>query len=148
MSIQERKLLISLLSTFLIFGLYSLYVHQNAPFGVPDPDSPYRFWGSFILILIPVTIAAKIVIAIVFSILHKIATNEEEPRFADELDRLIGLKASRNSYYVFVLGFVLAMAALVLDMSPATMFVILVGSGFMAEVTDYVSQLYYYRKGV
>lgn len=148
MSIQEKKNMVSLISSFLIFGLYSLYVIQNAPFGALDQGSPYRFWGSFILILIPVAIVAKIVISIVFSILHRIATKEEEPTFADELDKLIGLKASRNSYYTFVLGFVLAMGSLAAGMAPGTMFVILVASGFLAEVTDYVSQLYYYRKGV
>ncbi|MEK3885482.1 hypothetical protein [Paenibacillus sp. PL2-23] len=148
MSIQEKKNIVSLISSFVIISLYSLYVYQYSPFGTPDPDSPYRFWALFILLLIPVSIAARIIISISFSIVHKIATNEDEPSFADELDQLIELKATRNSHYTFAIGFILAMVSIAAGMAPGTMFVILIFSGFLTEVTDHASQLYYYRKGV
>ncbi|CAM4425669.1 hypothetical protein L1N85_26580 [Paenibacillus alkaliterrae] len=148
MSFQEKKNIVSLISTFLIFGCYCLYVFQKYPFGGLDQADSFSFWGSFILILIPVTIAAKIIISIVFTIIYRIATSEEEPSFADELDKLIELKATRNSHYVFVLGFLLAMGSQVLDMQPTVMFIILISSGLVSEIVGVITQLYHYRKGV
>lgn len=148
MSYQEKKSIVSLISTLLIFGFYCMYVFQKHPVGSLDQADTFRYWGSFILILIPVTIAAKIIISIVFNIIHRIATNEAEPSFADELDKLIELKATRNSHYVFTFGFLLAMGSLVMDMQPTVMFIILIGSGLVSEIVGVITQLYHHRKGV
>ncbi|WEK54445.1 MAG: hypothetical protein P0Y55_18225 [Candidatus Cohnella colombiensis] len=148
MSFQEKRNIVSLISTLLIFGSYCLYNLQKFPNGNTSLEDTISFWGSFILILLPVTIVAKIIISIAFSIIHKIATNEKEPSFSDELDKLIELKSHRNSYFMFGLGFVLAMGSLVIDKPINVMFLILLISGFTAEVTGYISQLMYYRRGV
>jgi hypothetical protein len=148
MSFQERKTIMYLISTFLIFGLYCLHVFRNAPFGNLDLEEPFRFWGMFVVVLIPVTIIAKIILHIVFSIMDRMVTKEAEPSFADELDKLIELKATRISHLTFTLGFVLAMAALAIGMTANAMFVIFIGAGLLSEVAGQLSQLYYYRKGV
>jgi len=115
--------------------------------GVASAES-FKFWGAVILILIPVTIVAKIIIHIIFSIINTITTKEKEPSFFDELDKLIELKATRNSHYVFTVGFVLSMVPLVMDMSPSVMFVILILSGLLSEIVGVSTQLYLYRRGV
>ncbi|TFE22796.1 hypothetical protein [Cohnella luojiensis] len=148
MSYQEKKNIVSLLGTLLVFGLYCLYVFQNHPFGSPDSTDIFRFWGAFILILIPVSIVAKIIITIVFNIIYRITTKEAEPSFADELDKLIELKATKNSHYAFTLGFLLAMGSLVMDMPHSAMFIILISSGLVSEMVGVFTQLYLYRKGV
>ncbi|WP_028612649.1 hypothetical protein [Paenibacillus harenae] len=148
MSYQEKKNIVSLISSLLIFGIYSFYVFQKYQDRSLDQTDAFSFWGAFILILIPVTIAAKIIISIAFSIFYNVTTNEKEPSFADELDKLIALKATRNSHYGFVFGFLLAMGSLVLHMQPSVMFIILICSGLASEIVGVVSQLYYYRKGV
>src|SRR4051794_6193954 len=116
MSYQEKKNVVSLIGNLLVFGFYCLYVFQNYPFGSPDSTDTFRFWGAFILILIPVSIVAKIIITIVFNIIYRITTNEVEPSFSDELDKLIELKATKNPHYAFTLGFLLAMGSLVMDL--------------------------------
>jgi len=148
MSYQEKKNVVSLISTILIFGSYCLYVFQMYQEGGIDSTNNFSFWGSVILILIPVSIAAKIIITIVFNIIYRIATNEKEPSFSDELDKLIALKATRNSHYVFLFGFLLSMGSLVMDMSPSVMFIILFSSGFVSELVGVFTQLYLYRRGV
>jgi hypothetical protein len=148
MSFQERKTIMYLISTFLIFGLYCMYVFRNAPFGVLDQEDPFRFWGMFVVVLIPVAIIAKIILHIIFSMMDRMVTKEAEPSFADELDKLIDLKATRISHFAFMLGFVLAMGAVAFGMTPNTMFVIFIGTGFLSEVAGRLSQLYYYRRGV
>lgn len=148
MSFQEKKNIVSLITTLLIFSLYSMYVFQKYQEGSFHTSNAFSFWGAFILILIPVSILAKIIIHIVFSIINTIATNEKEPRITDELDQLIELKSTRNSHYVFIIGFLLAMIPLVMDQPPYVMFIILISSGLLSEVIGVITQLYLYRRGV
>ena len=148
MSYQEKKNIVSLMGTVLVFGLYCLYVFQSDQIGSIHSSDTLSFWGAFILILIPVSIVAKIIITIIFNIIYRITTQETEPAFSDELDKIIELKAMRNSYFVFIAGFLLSMVALVLEMQVSAMFMILIAAGFVSEMVGGLSQLYLYRKGV
>jgi hypothetical protein len=148
MSFQEKRNIVSLISTLLIFTLYCMYVFQRYQEGSLDSTDTFSFWGSVILILIPVSIVAKIIIHIVFNIIYRITTKEEEPSFSDELDKLIELKATRNSHYAFIIGFLLSMGSLVMDTPTYVMFILLILSGFLSEVVGVITQLYLYRRGV
>lgn len=148
MSFQEKKNIVSLITTLLIFSIYSMYVFQKYQVGSFHASNEFSFWGAFILILIPVSIVAKVIIHIVFSIINTLATKEKEPLITDELDKLIALKSTRNSHYVFIIGFLLSMIPLVIDQPPYVMFIILIGSGLLSEVVGISTQLYLYRKGV
>lgn len=148
MSYHERRSVVNIVSTILITVIYSAYMLQSYPEGDAYAKEIFRFWGEFLLILIPVSIVAKIFIHIGFSIFNTIATNEGEPDIVDERDKLIELKATRNSLYVFTFGFLLAMGALVMDRPPATMFTILIFAGVLSDLMSEVSQLYFYRSGV
>jgi hypothetical protein len=148
MSYQEKKNIVSIISTLLISALYIMYVFQRYQDGGFHLMNVFRFWGAVILILILVSIAAKIIISIVFNIFYRISTNEKEPSFSDELDKLIELKATRNSHYMFILGFLLSMGSLVIDMPTSAMFIILIISGFVSEMVGGLTQLYLYRRGV
>ncbi len=148
MSFQERRSIVNLVSTILITAFYSAYMVQRFPKGNAYSPDVFRFWGAFFLILIPVTVIAKIVIYIVFYIVNTIATREEEPSITDERDQLIELKAIRYSLYGFVFGFLLAMGSLVMEMPPSTMFIILICSGLVSEMVSEISQFYFYRSGV
>ncbi|MFD0589288.1 hypothetical protein ACFQZE_14960 [Paenibacillus sp. GCM10027627] len=148
MSYQEKKTFVSMISSILIFTLYTLYAIKNADEGSITSSSDFSFWGSFILVLLPVSIIAKIIIHIVFSIINKIATNEDEPHFEDELDKIIELKADRISLYVFCIGFILSMIPLVTDLPTYYTFAALICFGFVSDLTGRIAQLYFYRKGV
>lgn len=148
MSYQEKKNIVALATTLLVFGSYSLYMYIRFNDANLEGAELFRFWGAFILILIPVSIVARIIIEVGFIVVNRITTKEVEPSFADELDKLILLKAMRTSFFVFVFGFLLAMGSLVLNMAISTMFIILILSGFLSEVAGNISQLYYYRRGV
>jgi len=148
MSYQEKKNIVSLLGTLLVFVIYCLYVFEKYPEATLDSLDSFSFWASVNLILIPVSIVAKIIISIVFNIIYRITTKEKEPSFADELDKIIELKATRNSHYMFILGFLVAMGSLVVEMPPYMMFIILIFSGLLSEVVGVTTQIYLYRKGV
>jgi hypothetical protein len=107
-----------------------------------------RYWGSFVLILTLFSIVAHIIISIIFNIVFRMTTGEKEPTFEDELDKIIDLKANRNSFFVFIVGFLLAMGSLIIYQPSQVMFIILIISGFISDVTGSVTKLYHYRRGV
>ncbi|WP_289140281.1 hypothetical protein [uncultured Brevibacillus sp.] len=148
MSYQEKKISVSIISSILIFTLYTLYAINNAEEGSITSASDFSFWGSFILVLLPVSIVVKVIIHIGFVIFNKIATNEDEPSFEDELDKIIELKADRISLYVFFLGFIFSMVPLVTDLPTYLTFLVLILFGFLSDLLGRIAQLYFYRKGV
>jgi len=147
MSYQERRALASLISTLLFSTVYFGYVLQRYPAGDPYSPDVFRFWGLSILVYIPVSIIANIVIHIVVSMAHTMATKEQEHPFADERDRLIELRATQNAIYVFTVGFLLAMGSLAVNLPPSVKFIVLIVSGIMTGIVGALSELYFYRKG-
>ncbi|MBB6733896.1 hypothetical protein [Cohnella zeiphila] len=148
MTYQEKKSIVSIASAIFIFVVYSAYKYAVYPDGELEPKEMFHYWGSFVLVLTLVSIVAHIVISIVFNIVFRMTTGEKEPKFADELDKLIELKAHRNGFFVFILGFLLAMGSLATDRPIQAMFMILIVSGFASDVTGSVTKLYHYRRGV
>jgi hypothetical protein len=148
MTYQEKKSVVSLISAILIFVSYCLYMYPRFPGGGLESLETFRYWGSFVLILTLLSIVAHIFISIIFNIIFRITTGEKEPTFADELDKLIELKAHRNSFFVFIIGFLLAMGSLIVYQPSQWMFIILIVSGFISDVTGSITKLYHYRRGV
>lgn len=148
MTYQEKKSIVSLISAILIFGSYCLYMYPRYPGGGLESTETFRYWGSFVLNLTLFSIVAHIMISIIFNIVFRITTSEKEPTFADELDKLIDLKATRNSFFVFIVGFLLAMGSLIIYQPSQVMFIILITSGFISDVTGSVTKFYHYRRGV
>lgn len=148
MTYQEKKSIVSLISVILIFGFFCLYMYPQHPEGGLQSTETFRYWGAFVLVLTLVSIVAHIVISIIFNIIFRITTREKEPAFADELDKFIELKAHRNSFFVFILGFLFAMGSLVIYQPSQAMFIILIASGFFSDVTGSITKLYHYRKGI
>ncbi|WP_108670087.1 hypothetical protein [Peribacillus acanthi] len=148
MTYQEKKSIVSVISTILIFVSYCLYMYPRFPGGGLESIEAIRYWGTFVLFLTLFSIVAHIIISIIFNIVFRITTNEKEPTFADELDKLIELKAQRNSFFVFIIGFLIAMGSLVIFQPSHMMFIILITSGFISDVMGSVTKLYHYRRGV
>jgi hypothetical protein len=148
MTYQEKKSIVLLISAILIFGVYCLYMYPRHPGGGLESTETFRYWGTFVLILTLVSIVAHIIISIIFNIIFRMTTREKEPTFADELDKLIDLKSTRNSFFVFIIGFLLAMGSLIIYPPSQGMFIILIASAFISDVTGSVTKLYHYRRGV
>ena len=147
MTYQEKKSIVSLISSILIFVIYGAYKYQSYPDAGSESTEVFRYWGSYVLVLTLVSIIAHIVIGIIFNIVFRITTGEKEPAFADELDKLIELKSYRIGFFLFILGF-LRLGSLVIEQPIRTMFVILIFAGFLSDVSGNVAKLYHYRKGV
>lgn len=148
MEFQEKRSMVNLITTPLLFIIYYFYVYaQYQSLGVAS-GTDISFWAKYILILVPVMIIPKIIIYIIFAIINKIMTGDKITDMEDEMDKLIDLKASRNGSIVFMIGFMLAMVALVSGWSAHSMFIIILGSFMVSGISGEVSMFYYYRKGV
>ncbi len=148
MSYQVKQNIVNILSGLLITAFYALIIfkrHQEGQFNLKED---FDTWGVIFLIYVGVSIVARIIIQIVFHIINAIATREEKVPVTDERDKLISLMATRNSYYVFSSGFVLAVMSLAIGMPVYGIFIAFVATGLLAEVMDNGSQIYYYHKGI
>ena len=148
MSYQEKQNIVNIFSGLLITVIYSWIVYQRHLSGRFDLTEDFARWGVIFLIFIGVSVAARIIIYIIFHIINAIATREEDIPVEDERDKLVKLKATRNSHYVFSGGFVIAIVGLSLGMPVYGIFIAFIISGLLSEIIDNGSQIYYYRKGV
>jgi hypothetical protein len=95
-----------------------------------------------------VSIVSRIIIYIIFSIINAIATGKDETEVTDERIKLIKLKGTRNSHYVFSGGIMLAIISLAIGMPVYAIFIAFVIFSVLSELVDNGSQIYYSRKGV
>lgn len=148
MTYQEKQNVVNIFSALAVTLIYAWLVFQRQEQGQFDLREDFRQWGIVFLIFIGVSVAARIIIQIIFHIGNAIATREEKIPGEDERDKLVKLKATRNSYYAFTSGFVVSVVGLALGMPVYWIFIAFVVFGMIAEIVDNGSQIYYYRKGV
>jgi len=141
---QEKRSVVYLISDVVVSVVYCLIVFQKYEVGV----EVFRFWGAVMLIFIPVNIVARIINHIILSIINAITSGDEEPSFNDELDKLIELKSTRNSFSLFGIGFVFSMLSLVIGKPPETMFILMLFSLIGAVFIGDISQFYFCKRGV
>lgn len=148
MSYHEKENWVNIFSSLLITGIFAWMVWQRQLDGRLNLESDYRQWGVVFLVFMGISIVARIVIYILFTIGNTIAMRKEEKDVTDERIRLIRLKSIRNAYYVFSIGFGFSVVALALGMPVYGLFISFVGCGFLAEMMENFSQIFYNRKGV
>ena len=148
MPYQEKQSIVNIFSGLLITAIFAWIIYQRQASGLIDLTTDYRQWGVIYLIFIGVSIVARIIIYIIFHILNAIATRETDIPVTDERDKLIRLKATRNSYNAFFIGFVPFFLLLAVGIPVFWIFIAFAGCGLISEIVENISQIYYYRKGV
>lgn len=150
MSIQEKRILANMISTVVITTIFAIIVYNKYMDVQPVLEQSMKFWATALLLFIPASIAARIIIIILFNIGNEIAgeISGQEPddfNLVDERDKLIDLQATRISLAVFSLGFILALVSQVLDYSIAVFFVTSLIGGFIAEMASEIFKIGKYR---
>ncbi len=148
MSYQEQQSVVNIISGLLITPIYAFIVYQKHLAGQFDLSTDFQKWGVIFLLFMAVSIVARIIIYIIFHIIRAIATRKEDVPEDDERDKLIKLKATRNSHYAFSLPFIGAFIGLAVSMPIWGIFIAFILSGLLSEITENLSQIYYYRKGL
>ncbi len=154
LSYREKSLIAVTVISVIVYCIYSIVLFRRYQAGSFEAADAFQFWGKAILILIGVVIISQIV----GQILHAIAANvvaaaagqefdEDDAFFDDERDKLIELKATRNTFAIWGVGFLGAMIALAIGRPPATMFIIFIGFMMLADILGNMWKLVYYRRG-
>ena len=163
MSYQEKKAIVSLVTSALLFSAYCVYAFGKAGMAHLN-DLP--FWAKTILIFIGIGIVALIIIQIVFHILLAVGKavqkkikdeniDDEEIEHElkneiveDEMDKLIELKASKIGYSVLGFGLIAALVAVAFGASAVVLVNLVFASAWAGSFIEGLVQIRYYRKGV
>ncbi len=154
MTYNEKKSVTNIFSSVLITTIYAIVIYQKYLNGVLDDSDIFRFWAIIILIFIPISVVARIIIMIVFHILESVVQAsqgkniDDEIDIVDERDKHIQMKASAITMYIFVLGFVLALVTQLFDVSNHVFFIVLVVAGLITDIVSESLIIRYYRRGV
>lgn len=155
MTYQEKKSVTNIISSVLITAIYAVIMYQRYLNGNLDDSNIFHFWAVIILIFIPISIVARIIIMIVFHILESVVQaakgNEMEgaiDEVVDERDKRIQMKASAISMYIFSLGFVVALFTQLFDVSGHLFFIIMIAAGLVTDIVSESLMIRYYRRGV
>lgn len=165
---QEKKTIVSIFSGILIMAAYSIYgISKYLEIG-DSLLSDLKFWATAMLAAIGGGIIVAVIIQIIFHIILAVANEvskevskkakiegkdidyeeTEISDFEDEMDKLIALKAMRNSFIFVGIGFVIALLSLYMKMPTAIMLNIIFASFSIGSLFEGLSQFYFYRKGV
>jgi len=153
MSYQEKRGLTNIISSFLITAIYGYIMYQKYLNGALDDSNIFRFWAIIVLIFIPISIIARIIIMIIFHIIEAIVQTakgndvDEDLSTLDERDKLFQMKATSVSMYIFSLGFVVALITQLFDVSNHLFFIVLVIAGFLTDFVSEFIMMRYYKKG-
>lgn len=165
MSYQEKRTIVSTVTGIALLAAYCIYAYTKQQSGEVAAGD-LRFWADSMLIFIGIGILASIIIQIIFHILLSISVAVQETvknnncegkeidkiinseMVEDEMDRLISLKAMRISFIITGIGFMAGLVSLVLNYSASIMLNIIFISFMAGSLSEGISQLYYYRKGV
>ena len=154
MSYQEKKKVTNIISSILITTIYAIVIYNLYLDGSMDASNVFRFWAIIILIFIPISIVARIIIMILFHIFDAVVETakgneyEEELDITDERDKRIEMKASYIGLMVFSAGFMIALATQLFDVSNHIFFITLVVAGLITDILSEALGIYFYRRGV
>jgi len=168
MSYQEKRIVASVVSGLLIFVSYCLYgVTKYQKMG-ESLLTDLLFWATTMLFTIGLGIAVMIVIQLILHV-YLAVSNEVKKEISkkipngkkmmsceelemmdgeDEMDKLISLKASKYSFGMIGIGFVVSLVSLYYHMPPAVMLNIIFVSFMLATLLEGILQLRFYRKGI
>jgi len=153
MTYNEKKSITNILSSIVITVVYGLIMYQKYLNGALDDSNIFKLWAIIVLVFIPISIVARIIILIVFHILESIVQTvqgndiEDEMSIVDERDKMIHMKASAIAMYIFSLGFLIALATQLFNVSNHVFFFVLITSGLITDVVSELIMIRYYRRG-
>lgn len=152
MSYKEGKNLTNIISVILITLIYGLIIYNKYNAGTIDSTNIFRFWAIVILIYIPISIATRIVILIVFNIISAVVQTAkgeevETDEVIDERDKMIELKVTKISLIIFSFGFIFAFLTQIFNMSNHMFFLTFILFGVLSEIASDLLSIFYYKRG-
>ncbi|MDR1598687.1 MAG: hypothetical protein LBS11_02260 [Oscillospiraceae bacterium] len=158
MSYNSKKTIASLVAGAALVIAYTVYALGKRS---PAPNN-LESWAAAMLVFIGISVAAVVVIQILFHIAFAIgiAVKEQDREdkkveriissamVEDEREKLISLKSARVGYICAGIGLIAALAALALGGSAVAAFHILFGAYAVGSIAEGIVGVYFYEKGV
>lgn len=149
LSFQEKSIWVSVVTIVVVFAYYFASL-----FGAPEVMTPIetvvRFIGA-VAILVIIEIVLHVLIAVMD------VKGAEAHGEVDERDRLVVNKASRNAYFVLCISVFALIGHFIAsemmnyagpDVTPIMSANLLLLAIVLAEIVNFSSQLFYYRRGI
>jgi len=165
MSYQEKRTIVTMVTGALLLAAYCIYAFGRVRSGLAMAGD-LRFWAGTMLTFVGISIAANIVIQIVFHILMAVSFGVKrhmenggcdeasiDKHFQtetkeDEMGRIISLKSDRFAFITAGAGFGAGLVTVMLGGSAAAL-INAVYIGFsLGMLAQGIAQLHFYRKGV
>ncbi len=147
MPYQEKKIYVSIFSALIVIGFFSNYIFGLSQDGRFDGADASVVMGKSIIALIFISIAANILLQVIFAIINAIITRESAEFEADERDKQIEQKGMQGFLIAFSVGYVASMAALALGSAPHMVFFGVTASMFFGSIIGDIVKLFFYRRG-
>jgi hypothetical protein len=165
MSFQEKRTMVTILTTILILGAYCMKAYEQYRLSAMA-TADIKFWAGTTLGFIGVSIVIAVMIQIVFHVLFSVSIAVQKKRqndkcedreieravgiemATDEMEKLIELKSMRVGFGMVGIGFVLSLVSQILDYGPGVMVNMMFGSFCIGMLLQGITKLYYYRRGI
>ena len=136
LSYREQSIWGSLAITLIVYGYYFATVFSGAQPSQIDRTALARLIGA-VFVIVVIEIAYHILIAL---------KSKVEPK--DERDILIETKAYRNAYLLVADLFTLMGTVVVFGLTPLLTVNLMLLSVVISEIVKYLTQLFFYRRGI
>lgn len=145
LSYYEKRSIMSIFGMVIVYGsmFYDAHVYYRPG---ESKEDLLRFWGNQFLELFLCLIVVHLVLLFTFNALNKKITGEDRPKFKDERDNTIELKAIQAGYYVLVLGVFSAMLLGFRVETYSPIFLMIMGSFLASGVVADMVRIISYRK--
>jgi len=158
MSFNSKKTIASMAAGVILIAAYIFYALSERS---PAPED-LKSWAIAMLVFIGISVAAVIVVQVLFHVAAaiRIAVKEQEKddkkieknlsslMVEDERDKLINLKSSRVTSVFAGIGFIAALVGLAFGISSVFALHILFGSFSVGCIVEGFVSVYFYEKGV
>jgi hypothetical protein len=136
-SFQEKSVWISLIAVSLIFGYYFVRIFQMISKNQIDVVKNAVLFISVVIMVVVTEIIFHIIVAV-----------RTRPEAKDERDRIIELKATRNAYFILIAGVFLSFVCLAFSLQSFIIVHVIMFFFVLSEIAKFISQLFYYKRGV
>ncbi len=145
LSYYEKRSIVSMTAMLLVYG--SMFYDARVYYQTADErQNLLHFWGSQFLELFLCLVVVHLAVMFAFNTLNKKFTSESRPKFKDERDNTIELKAINAEHYTLVLGVFIAMLTAVRVETYSPIFLIIMASFMVSGVASDCVRIVQYRK--
>lgn len=136
-SFEEKSVWIQLVATAAVLGAYFLVAGRMYAVGVRHLVPYVPLFGVAVVALVAVLVVGHVAVVLA-----------SRPEGRDERDRLIGWRAESNSGWILAAGVILAILGMIASYDDVIIAHLLLLALLSSQVTAFVLQLVYYRRGL